>query len=163
MSSEPAQPETGGGPITWSASEYVANQKSSNWYVMLGIAAVVLGAVVWLLTRDFVPTVAVLLGVLLLGIYAGRQPRQVTYTLDDSGITIGGRFMPYHDFRSFAAVPEGAFLSIELAPLKRFAVDTTIYLDPQDEDRIIDRLSQHLPMEEAKQAISDSIMRRIKF
>lgn len=151
------------GPIQWTASEFVANQKSVSWYVSLGVAALLLGAVIWLLTRDFFPTIAVLIGVLLLGIYAGRQPREESYMLDEQGITIGNRHYGYHEFRSFSVVPDGAFLSIELAPLKRFAVDTTIYVAPDDEDRIIDHLSQYLPMEEAKSRFTDNLMRRIHF
>ncbi|HXR49579.1 MAG TPA: hypothetical protein VN778_00955, partial [Verrucomicrobiae bacterium] len=150
-------------PITWTASEYIANQKSSNWYAMLAVAAILIGFVVWLLTRDFFPTVAVLIGVILLGYYAGRQPREQTYALDDQGLTIGGRHMAYHEFRSFTVVQDGAFLNVELTPLKRFAVEATMYVDPSDEKRIISRLSQYLPMEEAKTSFTDSLMRRIKF
>ena len=119
MPNEPA-PQNDQGVITWTASEFIANQKSSRWYALLAIGAVVIGALVLLLTRDLFPTIAVLLGVVLLGVYAGRQPREQSYALDDHGLTVGTRHYAYHEFRSFAVVPDGAFVSIELAPLKTF-------------------------------------------
>ena len=164
----PAQPtesaaQPGDGVITWTASEYIANQKSSGWYMRLGGAAIVVGILVWLLTRDFYPTIAVLAGVVLLGVYAGRPPREESYSLDAQGLTIGNRRIGYHDFHSFSVIAEGPFVSIQLTPHKRFAMETTIYVDPKDEDRIIDHLSQYLPLEEAKPSFTDNLMRRIKF
>lgn len=163
LSDQVAQNITDSGPITWTASEYIAHQKSSNWYLGLGVAAIVIAAVVWLLTRDLFPSITVLVGVIILGVYAGRQPNQQSYALDDHGLAIGSRRYAYQDFRSFTVVPEGAFLSVELTPLKRFAVGVTLYVDPDNEDRILARLSDHLPIEEAKLNVADSLMRRIRF
>lgn len=151
------------GAVTWTASEFIAHQKSTGWYFQLGAAAVVIAVLVWFVTKDMVATATVIIGLLLLGVYAGRKPQQETYTLDDQGITIGSRHYGYEEFRSFAVVPEGAFLSIELSPLKRFAMYLTVYIDPADQDRILDVLSYHLPMEEARKNIADSLMRRIHF
>jgi hypothetical protein len=151
------------GAITWSASEFEDHQKSSRWYLLLAASAVGVSAVVWLLTRDPFPTAAVLIGVVLLGVYAGRQPHQETYTLDEHGLMIGNRHFGYHEFRSFAVVPDDELLSIELTPLKRFSVGMTLYANPANADKIIDHLSLYLPMEEAKPSLADSVMRRIKF
>lgn len=149
--------------ITWTASEYIEHQKAPSWYALLGLAIVALGAVTWLFTRDVVPVVAVMLGVILLGVYGTRKPRQEDYVLDNHGIMVGNRRYLYQDFRSFKVIPDGAFMTIELTPLKRFAVAMTLFFDPADEDRIIGRLSQSLPMEEGGASLTDSVMRRIHF
>ena len=149
--------------ISWTASEFIAHEKTVGWYVLSVLGAVVAAALVWLITRDVTPTSAVFIGMLLLAYYASHKPRQQHYTLDDSGLTIGNRHLPYHEFRSFAFTQEGAFLCIELTPLKRFAMYTTIYIDPADEDRIIGFLSAYLPLEEARTSMTDSLMRRIHF
>ncbi len=152
-----------GDAITWTASEFIDHQKSSNWYMLVGVAGVLISVVVWLFTRDLFPAVAVLLGVLMLGYYSARKPREQAYMLDNHGITIGNRHFAYHEFRSFAVVPDGAFLSVELMPLKRFATYATIFFDPADEERILDRLAGHLPMEQRNSNLTDSFMRRIHF
>ena len=50
-------------------------------------------------------------------------------------------------FRSFALIDEGPFASMAFLPLKRFGLLTTVYLDPDDEDRVVDLVAQHLPLE----------------
>ena len=149
--------------ITWTASEFIAHQKSSRWYLLFVASALVIAGLVWLLTRDVFSSVAVAVSGGLLGYYAGRQPREQTYTLDTSGLTIGRRHYNYRDFRSFSVVPEGAFLSIELLPLKRIAMYTTMYVDPADEDAILEKISRYLPLEETHSNFADTFMRRIHF
>lgn len=163
---EPTQLATGDTlpeSISWTASEFIAHEKTAGWYVLLALVAVAAAALIWLFTRDILPTSAVFIGMILLAYYASHQPRQQHYQLDSTGLTIGNRHLPYHEFRSFAVMQEGAFLSVELTPLKRFAMYATIYIDPADEERIIEFLSRYLPMEEARASMTDSLMRRIHF
>jgi hypothetical protein len=159
---EPApaeQPEA----ISWTASEFIAHEKAGGWYGMLVLAAVAGAALIYLLTKDKVSSAVVLVGALFLGIYANRQPRQLEYHLDNSGLQVGQKHYAYEQFRSFAIAPEGAFSSIVFTPLKRFAPYTTIYYDPADEEKIIRLISNHLPLEEHKADPVDNLMRRIRF
>jgi hypothetical protein len=48
-------------------------------------------------------------------------------------------------------------------PLQRFSPLTTIYYDPNDEERIVDLLANRLPMEERKRDAIDRLMWRIRF
>lgn len=98
-----------------------------------------------------------------MGVYAARPPRQVTYQLDASGLSIGSKHFGYNEFKSFAVVPEGGINSIIFVHHKRFAPLTTIYLDPQGEDQIVNALSSRLPMEEHKIDAVEHLMRRIRF
>lgn len=156
---DPQDPEA----ITWTASEYIAHAKSFGWYAALGGGAVVFAAIVFLVTRDVVSTAVVLVAALLLGIYAGRPPRQLEYRIDRTGIGVGQKRFGYGDFRFFSIMDEGAFSSIVFMPLKRFAVPTTIYYAPQDEDRIVGLLSDKLPMENRNHDAVDRLMHRIRF
>ncbi|MGH7142134.1 MAG: hypothetical protein ACREF5_01515 [Candidatus Saccharimonadales bacterium] len=149
--------------ITWTASEFIAHSKSIGWYAMLVIGAIILGAIVWLLTKDDFSTALVIIGVLLLGVYASHKPRQVTYAVDEQGLTIGDSHHSFNEFRSFSVVSEGAFSSIELTPFRRFAMYSTIYFDPADEEKIIGVMSNHMPMEEPRNDLVDQLMRRIRF
>ncbi|HET7320738.1 MAG TPA: hypothetical protein VFI84_04105 [Candidatus Saccharimonadales bacterium] len=156
----PAGPE---GSISWTASEFIAHDKSAGWYLMLGGATIALAAIIWLVTKDKISAGVVVFGAALFGIYAARKPRQLQYQLDSSGLTIGQRHFVYHDFRSFSVVPEGGINSIVLSPLKRFAPLTTIYYDPADEDKIVALLSDRLPVERRQKDLVDRLMWRIRF
>ena len=149
--------------ITWTASEFVAHEKSTAWYVQLSFGAVVLAAVVYFLTKDVISTGIVIFAAFALGVYGARAPRQLQYTLDDEGVKIGQKYYDYEAFRSFAVVPEGVFSSIVFMPLKRFAPLTTIYYDPKDEERILDLLEPRVPYEEYSHDAVERLMRRIRF
>lgn len=158
-----AQPEAAPeGTIAWTASEFVAHDKSAGWYATLMFCAALIGAIVYFISRDYISVGVVVVAALLLAVYGSHKPRQLDYRLDGSGITIGQKAYTYDQFRSFAVVPEGAFNSIVFMPLRRFSPPISIYYDPKDEDRILALLSDRLPFEEHRDAI-DSLMRRIRF
>jgi hypothetical protein len=149
--------------ITWTASEFIAHHKSSSWYGLLAVIAAVIAGVVYAITRDILSTSTVVVGAILFGIVAARQPRELQYQLDGRGLQIGSRYYSYSAFRSFSVVPEGAFSSIIFMPLKRFSPLTTIYFAPDEEHRIVDLLTDSLPYEEYKHDLFDQLMRRIRF
>lgn len=149
--------------ITWTASEYVEHEKNGGWYLMLTLASIGLAAIIFLITRDKISAGVVIFGAIALGVYGARPPRQLTYQLNNSGLTIGQKSFNYDDFRSFAVVPEGAFSSIVLVHHKRFAPLTTIYCAPDNEDQVIDMLAKRLPVEEHKIDAVEHLMRRIRF
>jgi len=159
-----AQPKSGDkDSISWTASEFVAHEKSAGWYGTLMLAAAIIAALIYLATKDIITATVVIIAALAFAVIAGRKPRQLQYQLDNTGVTVGHKQLAYHTFKSFSVVPEGAFSSIVFRPLKRFSSLTTIYYAPQDEEKIVNLLSDHLPMEERKPDAVDSMMRRIRF
>jgi hypothetical protein len=149
--------------IVWSASEFVAHQKGASWFGLLTLIAAALSLLVYILTKDMISVGIIIFVALLLGIAAMRKPRVLNYQLNRSGLTIGQKFYPYHEFKSFALMEEGAFTSITFIPLRRFMPPISIYYDPQDEGRIIEVLSQYLPMEHRSRDAVDSLIRHIRF
>ncbi len=149
--------------ISWTASEFVAHDKSASWYAVLAVVVAVLAFGVFLLTKDKISTAVVLVAGVALGIYGARKPRQLQYALNEQGLTIGDKHYSYDQFRSFVVIDEGAFSSIAFTPLRRFGQLTTIYYDPKDEDAIIALLADRLPMEEKGRDAVDSFMKRIRF
>lgn len=159
-----ATPPTGPeGGISWTASEFVAHNKSPLWYGLLVLISLVVVVGIWLLTHDFITTIVIALAAAAFGAVAARQPRELAYRLDGSGLTIDQRQFTYGQFRSFAVMREGAFSSIVFMPMKRFAPLTTIYYDPSDEAKIVDLLSDRLPLEDRQHDLVDRFMWRIRF
>lgn len=156
-------PPPGDGSVTWTASEFVAHDKSVNWYISLVLIATVLIGGIYFITRDVISVVALTFGVVLFGLYASREPRQLQYSLDATGIGVGEKHYSYDQFRSFSILPEGAFSSIILMPLKRFMPALTIYYAPEDEERVLAVLSNQLPFDQHKLDLTDRFMRRIRF
>jgi len=149
--------------ISWTASEFIAHEKTAGWYLALGLASVIGAIIVFTIFRDWVTTIVILMAGLALGVYGGWRPREQEYGLSTRGLSVGQRFFAYEDFRSFSIVDEGAFTSIQFAPLKRFGTPVSIYYDPKDEEAILNLLSARLPMEETHADPVDRFMKRIRF
>lgn len=163
---EVAIPQTesaGDQSVHWTASEYIAHHKSMKWYLALAVSAIVISAIIWLLTRDKISAIVVLVVAAVLGGYGARQPRELEYSLDTQSLTIGPKQYDLESFRSFTVDDQQAFASVNLMPLKRFAPGLSIYCSPDDEAAIIGILSLSLPIEEHRPDPIDRLMHRIRF
>ena len=149
--------------VSWSASEFIAHQKNAGWYGILALAGVVGATLIYLLTRDMISAVMVIVVAVALGALAGRKPRTLQYQIDNQGLQIGEKFYSYGEFKSFSVIDEGALSSIRLLPLKRLMPPLSVYYDPQDEDRITSILAAYMPFEEGEKDAVDRFMHRIRF
>lgn len=150
-------------PVTWTASEFVANEKTARWYMLLAIAAGVVSAIIYLLTRDIISSGMIVIVAILFGIFAARKPRVLEYKLNEAGLTIGAKFYPYDVFKSFSVLEEGAIDCIWLMPLKRFMPVISVYFPSESGEKIANLLSQFLPYEEMQHDVVDRFMRKIRF
>jgi hypothetical protein len=149
--------------ISWTASEFIAHDKDMTWFAALGAVTALLVALTFLLTRDFVSTGIVLVVIICFGAFAVRKPRILPYRLDHVGLHVDQKTYHYDQLKSFSLIQEGGVRSIQLMPLKRFMPPISIYMDPSDEDKIIDVLANYLPMEQRQQDMIDQLMRRLRF
>jgi hypothetical protein len=149
--------------VEWTASEYVAHEKNAGWYAAFFGGSIVIVALVFLITRDFLASITVLLSCVAISIYAGRKPGVNTYVVDEKGIKVQEKFYPYAGFRSFSVVEEGAINSIWVKPLKRFSPIVVMYYSPEDEQKIIDVLANFLPHEDRALDAIDRFSKRMRF
>lgn len=149
--------------ISWTASEFVAHDKSFGWYVTLAFVASLVAVGVYFLTKDYVSSGVVIFAAIIFGIYGSHKPRQLPYRLNHQGITIDKKHYSFNEYRSFSVIQEEVFSSITLMPLKRFAPPLSLYFAPEDEEKILNLLSTCLPFEERKRDAVDALMHRIRF
>ncbi len=161
---EPTLAATTSEPVRWTASEYLAHEKSTGWYVGLAVVTVVVSGLVYMISSgDFLSIGVIVVVAILFGILAGKTPRELSYVVDEQGLTIGGKVYPYELFKSFSVLREGPLTSINLFPLRRFMPDLSIYLPPAEEDRILAALSDHLPHHQRAEHVVDRLMKRVRF
>lgn len=159
-SHEPVGPEE---VVEWTASEFIAHEKTFMWYLVYGLFAVVVVGGIYLITRDVISTIVAVILFVFFAISAAHKPKVVSYRLDRSGITAGSRFHPYSEYRSFAVIDEGPFSSISLMPIKRLAMPFSLYLAPEQEQEIYAALGRRLPVEPAEMGLVETLMRRLRF
>lgn len=149
--------------VQWTASEFIAHEKNASWYITLGVGFVIFAALIYILTKDKISTVVILLVGLVFGYFATRKPRVLIYRLDPSGLTIDKKFYGFERFKSFSIIDEGAIPSIFLMPMQRFMLPLSLYYAPDHEDQIADFLANYLPIEDRQPDVIERTMRRIRF
>lgn len=147
---------------TWSASEFIAHEKSPFWYIALVAITAIVVAAVYLFTKDIIAVIALGFVGALFGFLAAHKPRVLNYAVSARGLTIDRKFYPYSEFKSFGIVQEGAFSSIVFMPMRRFMPTLTIYYPPESEEQVVSALSQYLPFAPASHDFVDQLMRRIR-
>lgn len=150
-------------PVSWTASEFIAHHKDGSWYMAVIGVGFVIAAATYFFTRDLISVGAIILVFILFIVISNAKPKQLAYSLDNEGVTIGSKFYPYSLFKSFAIVREGAIDSVSFMPLKRFMPEITIYFAPTDEARILDILTASLPNDQRPERGFDNLMRKIRF
>ena len=155
---------SGVAPVSWTASDFIAHDKSPGWYMTLAITTAIVAAITYLISKkDEISTGMVVVVGVFFGVMASRKPRELSYTVDDEGVQIGPKSYPYGLLRSFSVVQQEGIASIWLMPLKRFMPMLTIYYDPGDEQKIVDVLTQHLPEENHQPDSVDRLMHKVRF
>ena len=151
------------GSVSWSAVEFIEHGKGANWYLLLLLATAVFAGLIFLLTRDKITTGIIIFCALVFGVYAARKPRTLNYVVDEHGFMIGEKFYAYASFRSYSLIDEGQMYSLLLLPLRRFMPMITVYYEKKDENKIIDVISRHLPLDNRGHDTMEQFLRRIKF
>ncbi|MGF7229104.1 MAG: hypothetical protein ACQR33_03915 [Candidatus Saccharibacteria bacterium] len=148
--------------VTWTASEFIAHEKSPLWYFSLMGITIVVVAVVYFVLHDFVAIAALIFVAILFGFLAAHKPRVLSYHITPAGLTIDRKTYAFSDFKSYGVINEGAFSSITFIPLKRFMPTLSIYYPPEQEAAIVNALSNYLPFAPATHDLIDRLMHRIR-
>lgn len=148
--------------VSWSASEFIAHEKSPLWYLALAGLAAVLVAAVYFLFHDMVAAFAIIFVAIIFGFLAAHKPRVLAYHIGPEGLSIDNKMYSFGDFKSFGVVNEGAFSSITFMPMKRFMPSLSIYYPPEEEETIVDALSNYLPFAPVTHDLVDRLMHRIR-
>jgi hypothetical protein len=152
-----------GSTFAWTAPEYIEHQRGASWYLMLLFGTAALAAIIYFWSHDnFAIGTIIVLG-LIISLWAGKKPRQLSYELADDGLKVGEKIYPYKSFRSFAIYPEGDLNNLSLIPNKRFAPPVSAYFTPGDQDKIMAALGNHLAYEERRPDVIDRLSHRLKF
>lgn len=147
----------------WTASEFVSHDKTAKWYVALGLGAVGLSAIIFLLTRQLLSVIVIVVMALLFAVYASAKPRTLDYTLTANGLLIGEKFYPFNSIKSYSVIEEEGMPYIQLLMQKRLSVPIVVYVAPEQVDQIAETMGNFVPYDQKKRDIADKISSRIRF
>lgn len=156
-------PANDDGAFSWVASEYIDHKQSAGWFILLSLGTVLLAAAVYLITRDYFATAVTAIAGLIVGVFAARTPKQLTYELSPDGLRIEQKTYPYDSFKSFALISDGGMSSIDLLRVKRYMPAVSAYFAPADEQKIVNILQNNLPYEQRQLDGVERLTRRLRF
>jgi hypothetical protein len=154
---------TASGEVRWSASEFIAHQKTMGWYLILIMVTIIVSGIVFLLTRQYISAGVIIVLAITFGVYGSVAPRSLDYSVDSQGITVDKKHYSYELFKLVQRLEGGVVPSITFIPVKRFAVPLTIYLSPEQEAQILDIVSDFLPIEIKQVEAIDRLVSRLRF
>ena len=147
----------------WTASEFVSHDKTTKWYVVLGFSAVVLSAIIFVLTRQILSVVVVAVMTLLFAVYASAKPRTLDYSVSKNGVQIGEKYHPFNTIKSYSVIEEEGMPYIQLLLHKRLSVPIVVYAAPDQIDQLAEIIGNFVPYDQKKRDIADKISSRIRF
>ncbi len=149
--------------VEWSGPEFIEYDKNSVWYFYLMITCLILSAVIYLLLKDIVTIVVIVVAFFALGLYGSRKPKEIEYSVSSKGVKIGQKSYSFSNFKYIILDDEGDYKSVSLIPLKRFAVSVSLFYPAQKEGEIMPILSENLPVEPHRPDLVDRLMKSIRF
>jgi len=163
--SAPSQPQVSvpKEEVRWMASEYIFHEKSSSWYVTLAFITIVSCGLVYLLTRQYVSIGVIIVLATAFGVYANIKPKTLEFLVDSSGVTVDKKHFNYDVFKNIEIIEGGVVPSVNLIPVKRFAVPVTLYFLPQQEEQILEIMGEFLPSEIKRLEAIDRFVTRLRF
>lgn len=148
--------------FSWQASEFIHHQKSAGWYMVLGLIAVAL-VLAAIITRQWFSIAVFATMTAAVVVYAHKEPRILSYKLDDKGLTIDGKFNPYSSFKSYSVFKEPGWHMIDLDPTQRFMPRVSIIFDNDDLDTITAILDTKMPRVDRQPDWVERLTRSIRF
>ena len=154
--------ETANKLISWSAPDSLGSQKSPRWYFLLISLAIIVSVVSYLLTRDLVTVVVICVATVSIIFYTRSKPHNLDYSLGPKGLDIGQKHYGFEAFKSYHVL-EDRLPTIQLMPQKKFMLPISVYFTPDESEKIINVLGEHLPYENKKQDLLDRVISKFHF
>lgn len=150
------------GAIHWRAKEYIAPEKNTTWYILLGLVLVGVIVLDVLFLKAYTVSalfIAIAVAIIVMSV---RPPRDIEYTLSEKGIHVAGQLYNLSDYRAFGVLHDGKENSIMLIPIKRFRPGLSVYFPAEQGEQIVDVLGKKMPMEDLSLDFVDKIVRWLR-
>jgi hypothetical protein len=154
--------EADGSVVQWQATEYVQQDRSARWFIVLAVICLGLISVALFLMHSISFAILVPVMAAALVVYVRRPPAVIDYVVSRKGIHINDHLHTYDEFRSFGVLSHDGVHSVVLVPRKRFQLSQTMYFPEEVGEALVDMLAARIPMNEVKQDAIDHLLARLR-
>ncbi len=160
---EPDNFSTGRIILAWEAPEYIYQEKGTDWYWWVGLAAIVfLGFAIW--QGSFLFGVLVLIGWFTILLFAAKRPRTLKFSISEQGVLVENTFYPWQHLKSFwIFYTPPIHKEISFESKKTLMLHLKVPLGDTDPQRAQEILKKYLPEIEQDDSLIDNLARLAKF
>ncbi len=152
-----------GGKLEWTALEYEEKDRGNDWFWALGII-VVASSVASFIYGNFFFGLFLIIGGILVVMFAVKKPDLVFYELNEKGLKIRNRLFPYKNIKAFWVKKDTEKPTLFIKSERAFMPIISMPIDPNLADQVKDfMISGNVPEEEIKEHVSEKIMEYFGF
>lgn len=144
--------------VTWEAPEHHHVEKGSDWFWVLGLIAGG-GAIAALVLGNVLFSIVVLLGAIIMALFALNDPRVIPFAVTARGVRIGTMIHTYNTLESYCIDEEherGPQLLVKSA--RMFMPLLILPLPKEHVDSVEDLIAARLPEEELEEPLSNRVL-----
>jgi len=143
--------------ISWKTIEYLHQEKSSDWYWIVGIITVSI-AIISILLNNLIFAILILVASFTLTLFASKKPEEMLVELNQKNVVFGKTKFPYTELDAFWVEKEEGIPRIILKSKKLFMPYISIFIEETDPEDIRHLLSNHLKEEEMTEPLFEKIL-----
>ncbi len=149
--------------IEWTAPEFEKHEKSSLWFMVLGIVTLIF-LIITIILKNYTFAIVILLLVFCVYLYTKKEPREINFSLSHRGVSIGDKLYAYNELKSFWIFYEPPRLKqLSLQSKKVFSPYIRVPLANQNPNQIRIFLLKYLPEIEQEESLIDILSDKIGF
>ena len=149
-------------PISWETAEHAYNEKTSDWYWIVGIVGLTIAILAWLFGNALLGGVMIV-GTLTIMLHGAKRPRIIRVELNGNGVRIGSHFHPYNQLKAFSldeeSDPQVLVLDIK-SPLLR---DVHLFLHDISAENVRQFLLDHLDEKYHEPSFAEGLIHYLGF
>ncbi|MEK7060141.1 MAG: hypothetical protein AAB970_00770 [Patescibacteria group bacterium] len=149
--------------LEWTALEYEEKERGNDWFWALGVI-VLASAITSFIYANYFFGLFLIIGGILLGVFAVKKPDLVFYELNEKGLKIRNRLFPYTNIKSFWIKKDLEKSTLFIKSERLFMPIISMPINQNSAEEIKNfMLSENVPEEEMKEHVSEKIMDSLGF
>ena len=149
-------------PISWETAEHAYNEKTNDWYWIVGVIGLTVAIVAYLFGNAMFGAVMIV-GTLTIMIHGAKRPKVIKVELTGNGVRVGSHFYPYNQMKAFSldeeSDPQVLVLDIK-SPLFR---DIHLFINNIPADHIREFLLDHLDEKYHEPSFTEGLIHYLGF
>lgn len=148
--------------LSWKAPEFHFHRKGQWWFLIQAGLTLAL-TVLFLLTRQFLVAIIVVLGAAIIYQLAHQEPEVLPVIFSPRGLKYKGRTWEFADLKTFWIIEAGTNYRLHLQSVKRLSTSIAIPLPKDDVAKVRDFLGHYLPETlDAEEDLADRVNRYLR-